>query len=335
MEGKNNPAEFWRGKKVLVTGAAGFIGSHLVETLIDMGARVRAFVRYTSRGDIGMLEDLGNDKLAEVEIYFGDLRDVNAVENAVKDIDVVFHLGAVISIPYSYINPREVIEVNVLGTLNVMEAVKKLETPCIVHVSTSEVYGTAEYVPIDEKHPKKGQSPYAASKIGADEIARSFHLSYDLPVRIIRPFNTFGPRQSRRAVIPTIIVQALKQDKIHLGNIGTVRDFTFVLDTVRGLIMAAECEEAVGEEINLGTGTGWRIDETAKLIVNILGVDKEIVTEEGRMRPEKSEVYRLISDNTRAKEILGWEPRYSFEEGLKMTIEWFKKHLGLYRREIP
>ncbi|RKZ02470.1 MAG: NAD-dependent dehydratase [Candidatus Hydrothermota bacterium] len=327
--------EFWKGKRALVTGAAGFIGSHLVEELVGAGASVRAFVRYTSRGDIGMLEDLEGAVLDEVEIFYGDLRDKSAVEKALEDVDVVFHLGAVISIPYSYLNPEEVVHVNVMGTLSVLQSALKFKIPRVVHVSTSEVYGTAQYVPIDENHPKRGQSPYSASKIGADELARSFYLTYGLPVRIVRPFNTFGPRQSQRAVISTIIVQALKAEEIHLGNLDTVRDFTFVKDTVRGLVKAAERDETVGQEINLGTGKGWSIGETARIVLDVLGVDKKIVVERDRFRPEKSEVYRLISDNSKAKELLSWSPRYSFEEGLKITVDWFKEHLELYRREVP
>jgi len=327
--------EFWKGKRALVTGAAGFIGSHLVEELVGARASVRAFVRYTSRGDIGMLEDLEGAVLDEVEIFYGDLRDKSAVEKALEDVDVVFHLGAVISIPYSYLNPEEVVHVNVMGTLSVLQSALKFKIPRVVHVSTSEVYGTAQYVPIDENHPKRGQSPYSASKIGADELARSFYLTYGLPVRIVRPFNTFGPRQSQRAVISTIIVQALKAEEIHLGNLDTVRDFTFVKDTVRGLVKAAERDETVGQEINLGTGKGWSIGETARIVLDVLGVDKKIVVERDRFRPEKSEVYRLISDNSKAKELLSWSPRYSFEEGLKITVDWFKEHLELYRREVP
>ncbi|MCD6086433.1 MAG: SDR family NAD(P)-dependent oxidoreductase [Candidatus Hydrothermae bacterium] len=327
--------EFWKGKRALVTGAAGFIGSHLVEELVGAGASVRAFVRYTSRGDVGMLEDLEGAVFDEVEIFYGDLRDKSAVEKALEDVDVVFHLGAVISIPYSYLNPEEVVHVNVMGTLSVLQSALKFKIPRVVHVSTSEVYGTAQYVPIDENHPKRGQSPYSASKIGADELARSFYLTYGLPVRIVRPFNTFGPRQSQRAVISTIIVQALKAEEIHLGNLDTVRDFTFVKDTVRGLVKAAERDETVGQEINLGTGKGWSIGETARIVLDVLGVDKKIVVERDRFRPEKSEVYRLISDNSKAKELLSWSPRYSFEEGLKITVDWFKEHLELYRREVP
>ena len=327
--------KFWKDRKVLVTGASGFIGSHLVEELVRVGARVRAFVRYTSRGDIGMLEDVEESLLDEAEIFFGDLRDESAVERSMEDVDVVFHLGAVISIPYSYLNPEEVVQVNVMGTLSLLQAARKFDIPCLVHVSTSEVYGTAHYVPIDENHPKRGQSPYSASKIGADELARSFHLTYGLPVRIVRPFNTFGPRQSQRAVISTIIVQALRGKEIHLGNLETVRDFTFVKDTVRGLVKAAESDEAVGQEINLGTGKGWSIGETARIVLGLLGEEKKIVVDKERFRPEKSEVYRLISDNSRAKELLSWSPRYSFEEGLKITVDWFKEHLELYRREVP
>lgn len=321
----------WRGKKVLVTGAGGFIGSHLVEELKRRGAEVTAFVRYTSRATIGMLELADAE---EIEIVFGDLRDFHAIRETQKNKDVVFHLGAVISIPYSYIHPREVIEVNIQSTLNILEAAREFDTPNIVIVSTSEVFGTAQYIPIDENHPKRGQSPYAASKIAVDEISRSFYLAFGLPIKIIRPFNTFGPRQSQRAVIATIIIQALKNGSVKLGNIESVRDFTYVDDTVKGIIRCAEVEDAIGKEINLGTGKGYTIKEVAERVFEILGLSPRIEIEDWRKRPKGSEVEKLIADNTLAKNLLGWKPETKFEEGLKRTIDWMKEHIDLYRREI-
>lgn len=328
-------SNFWDNKKVLVTGASGFIGSHLVEKLVDLGASVTAFVRYTSMGFIGMLEEIPREKLKNVELYLGDLRDPFAVRNAVKNKDAVFHLGAIISVPYSYVHPREVIEVNILGTLNILESAKDYKIPNIVIVSTSEVFGTALYTPIDEIHPKRGQSPYAASKIAADEISRSFHLSYKLPVKIIRPFNTFGPRQSQRAVISTIIVQALKNKEVKLGNLESVRDFTYVEDTVSGILLCGERENSIGKEINLGTGIGYKIKEVAQKIFKILSFDGEIIVEKERFRPDESEVEKLIASNELARSLLGWEPQMDFDEGLKLTIEWIKGHMDFYRREIP
>jgi dTDP-glucose 4,6-dehydratase len=328
-------ANFWKDKKVLVTGAAGFIGSHLVETLLKEGASVTAFIRYTSTGSIGMLEEIPIDKLEKVELYFGDLRDPYAVREALKGKDTVFHLGAVISVPYSYIHPREVIEVNVLGTLNILEASREFKIPNIVVVSTSEVFGTALYTPIDENHPRRGQSPYAASKISADEISRSFHLTYELPVKIIRPFNTFGPRQSQRAVISTIIVQALKGEEVKLGNLESVRDFTYVSDTVKGILLCGEKEDAIGRDINLGTGRGYRIRDVAERIFRILGTDKKIIVERERLRPEDSEVEKLIASNALASSLLGWKPEVDLDEGLRLTIDWIKDHIDFYRREIP
>ncbi len=324
----------WSGKSVLVTGAGGFIGSHLTERLVDLNADVRAFVRYNSRNSWGLLELLPKDKLDQVEVVMGDVRDYDAMLKAMKDVDIVFHLASLIAIPYSYIHPREVVETNVMGTLNVLMAAKEHGVERFVHTSTSEVYGTARYVPIDENHPLQGQSPYSASKIGADKLAESFYLSYDLPVCIIRPFNTYGPRQSARAVIPTIITQALTGDKVYLGNLHPTRDYTYVEDTVRAFIMIAECKRAVGEVINVGSNFEISIGDLAKKIISLIGKDVKIVVDPKRVRPKKSEVERLRCDYSKAKRILGWEPKVSLEEGLKRTIDWIREHIHLYKPYI-
>jgi NAD dependent epimerase/dehydratase len=318
----------WNEKKVLVTGAGGFIASHLVEQLLGAGGQVRAFVRYNSRDDAGYLK--GIKKQDGLEIIAGDLRNFRTVEQAVEGMQVVFHLGAVISIPYSYHYPIEVVETNVNGTLNVLLACKKWGVEKVVHTSSSEVYGTAISVPIGESHPLQGQSPYSASKIGADKLADSFYCAYSLPVMTLRPFNTYGPRQSARAVIPTIISQALSREVVYLGNLETRRDFTYVDDTVRGFIMAAEAEEVNGEVINLGTGADISIGEIAKMIITMIGRTVRIEFEEQRMRPEKSEVMRLISDNKLAGEKIGWRPEVSLEEGLRRTIAWIEDHMELF-----
>jgi NAD dependent epimerase/dehydratase len=319
------------GKQVLVTGAGGFIASHLVERLVAENAQVRSFVRYNSRGDAGLLRLLPVDVFSKVDIVAGDLRDAEAVRAAMKDVDTVFHLGALIAIPYSYLHPREVIDTNVMGTLNVMMAARDLGTRRVVHTSTSEVYGTAQYVPIDEKHPLQGQSPYSASKIGADKIAESFNRSFNVPVVTIRPFNTYGPRQSARAVIPTIITQVLTRDEVHLGSLDPSRDFTFVLDTVEGFLRGAQAEGVLGEEINLGNDATITIGELCELIFMILGKSPKIVTESQRKRPEKSEVLRLQASYKKAKSLLDWEPKVSLEAGLRKTVEWLEAHLDLYK----
>lgn len=324
----------WQGKSVLVTGAGGFIGSHLTERLIREGARVRAFVRYNSRHDIGLLALLPAELLSEAEVIAGDLRDSEAVRQAVKGVEIVFHLGALIAIPYSYRHPREVVETNILGTLNVLMAARELGIQRIVHTSSSEVYGTAQYVPIDEKHPLQGQSPYSASKIGADKIAESFFRSFGVPVAILRPFNTYGPRQSARAVIPTIIAQALTLDRIRLGALDPERDFTFVEDTVEGFLRMGLAEGVEGQEMNLGTGTCLSIGDLAHKILRLVGRDLPIVCEEERLRPPQSEVLRLHADARRARQMLGWQPRVSLDEGLERTIAWIRDHLELYRPEV-
>ena len=321
----------WQTRKVLVTGAGGFIASHLVERLVRAGASVRAFVRYNSRNDIGMLKFLPPDVFSRIEMIRGDLRDAEAVRGAVKGADTVFHLGALIAIPYSYIHPREVIDVNIMGTTNVLMAARDFDVRRVVHTSTSEVYGTAQYVPIDEKHPLQGQSPYSASKIGADRIAESFYRAFNLPVVTIRPFNTYGPRQSARAVIPTIITQTLTRDEIKLGSLEPSRDFTFVTDTADGFVKIAEAENVLGEEINLGNDNTIRIGDLVEKIFDILGKHPKIVTDVQRIRPGKSEVMKLWASNEKAKRMIGWEPRISLDEGLRVTIEWISAHIDLYR----
>ncbi len=321
----------WTGRNALITGAGGFIGSHLTERLVREGAKVRAFVRYNSRGDEGLLRFLAKNLYAELEIIGGDLRDGDAVRAAMRGIEVVFHLGALIAIPYSYRHPREVIETNVMGTLNVMMAARDLATPRVVHTSTSEVYGTAQYVPIDEHHPLRAQSPYSASKIGADKIAESFYRSFDVPVAILRPFNTYGPRQSARAVIPTIISQALVSEVVRLGALDPIRDFTFVEDTVEGFFRAGWDEAAVGQEINIGAGDCISIGDLAKKILTYVGRDLPLICEEERLRPAQSEVMRLHANAQKARELIHWEPRVSLDVGLQRTIAWIRSHIDLYR----
>ena len=324
----------WSNKRVLVTGAGGFIGSHLTERLVKEGAKVRAFVHYNSRNDWGLLELLSKDILQEIEIFSGDIQDSFAVCKAVKGCHIVFHLASLIAIPYSYIAPQSFVSTNVLGAVNVMEACLKEGVERVVHTSTSEVYGTARYVPIDENHPLQGQSPYSASKIGADKIAESYYRSFDLPVAIIRPFNTYGPRQSARAVIPTIITQLLTSDRLKLGDLTPTRDLNYVEDTVEGFLKMATIPEAVGKVINIGSGKEISIGNLAYKIMQIIGKNVPVVTEEIRKRPEKSEVKRLIADNSKARKLLGWQPRFSLEEGLKRTIVWVEKYLDRYKADI-
>ena len=321
----------WLDQQVLVTGAGGFIGSHLVEALVDKGAKVRAFVHYNSRGDAGLLRLSPRETLEKIEIIAGDIRDPQAVAAAVDGCSTVFHLGALISIPYSYVHPVEVAETNIMGTVNILTACREKAVERVVHTSTSEVYGTALRVPIDEAHPLQGQSPYSASKIGADKLAESYHDAFGLPVVTVRPFNTFGPRQSARAVIPTIITQALAADVIHLGNLDSRRDFTYVLDTVAGFMRAAEAESVEGEVFNLGTGSEIRIGELAEKIIQIVGRRVLIETDENRLRPEQSEVMRLLSDNNKARRMIHWQPETSLDQGLEQTIRWIKDHLDLYQ----
>jgi len=320
----------WNKREVLITGAGGFIGSHLTEKLVSEGASVRAFVRYNSRGDPGLLRQLTAKTLSQVKIYAGDLRDPQVIEQAVAGCQIVFHLGALISIPYSYHNPYAVAETNILGTLNVLMACRKEKVERLIHTSTSEVYGTAQQVPISEAHPLQGQSPYSASKIGADKLAESFFCAYELPVVTVRPFNTYGPRQSARAVIPAIITQALVQQKIRIGNLETTRDFTYVTDTVAGFIKASEVGGVEGKTFNLGTGREIRIGDLAQLIIQKINPSIELEIDPIRLRPKKSEVFRLISDNSLARVTLGWQPEIDFEKGLEQTIDWIQDHLDLY-----
>lgn len=322
---------FWEERPVLVTGAGGFIASHLVEALVERGARVRAFVRYNSRGDPGLLSLLPPHVFRKVEIVVGDLRDLSAVQRAARGAPHIFHLGALIAIPYSYVHPAEVVETNVMGTLNVLLAARAAKVTRVLHTSTSEVYGTAQRVPIDEAHPLQGQSPYAASKIGADKIAESFFRSYDLPVVTVRPFNTYGPRQSARAVIPSIITQALTQKVIHLGNLEARRDLTYVSDTVAGFIMAAETPDLEGETFNLGTGAEVHVGDLAQLIITLVGKPLQIIVDPARLRPDKSEVERLLADTRLAQQCLGWKPKVTLTDGLSNTIAWIADHLDRYR----
>ncbi|TFH47441.1 MAG: NAD-dependent epimerase/dehydratase family protein [Lysobacterales bacterium] len=320
----------WKDRHVLVTGAGGFIGSHLVERLAAEGEQVRALVHYNSRNDPGLLKLLPDETLAALDVLPADLLDPFAVLKAVEGVEVVFHLGALISIPYSYRHPYHVAQTNVMGTLNLLDACRAAGVERLVHTSSSEVYGTAQYVPIDETHPLQGQSPYSASKIGADKLAESYYATYALPVVTLRPFNTYGPRQSDRAVIPTIISQALTREVIHLGNLEARRDLTYVADTVEGFLKVAGAAGVEGQVFNLGVGQEITIGELVKLILQIVGRDVRVEVEPQRLRPEKSEVERLLSNNQRAGEVLGWSPQVSIEDGLRRTIDWIKDHLDLY-----
>jgi NAD dependent epimerase/dehydratase len=325
--------------KILVTGADGFIGSHLTEELVRQGYDVKAFVYYNSFNSWGWLDH--SPLKNEFEVFAGDIRDPHGVKEAMKGCDVVLHLASLIAIPYSYHSPDTYVDTNIKGTLNVLQAARELDIQKVVHTSTSEVYGTAQYVPIDENHPLQGQSPYSASKIGADQIAIAFYRSFETPVAIIRPFNTYGPRQSARAVIPTIITQiASGKRKIKLGSLHPTRDFNYIKDTVNGFISVMTHDESIGEVINIGSNFEVSIGETAKLIAEIMGVDIEIETDDVRIRPEKSEVERLWADNSKAKALLGWEPKYGgkegFKRGLKETIEWFtdERNLSQYKADV-
>ena len=324
----------WKSKKVLVTGAGGFIGSHLAEKLVALGSDVQAFVRYNSRNDYGLIEVLPEDIRDEITVVVGDLRDSDSVNNAVKNVDVVFHLGASISIPYSYVSPNSFVATNVVGALNVLNAVKEYNVQKMVHTSSSEVYGTARYVPIDEEHPLQAQSPYAASKTGADKLAESYHLSYGLPVAVVRPFNTYGPRQSSRAVIPTIIMQALTKDEVKLGATTPTRDFNYVADTVSAFIKSAESPKAVGQVMNFGSGKEISIGDLAEKIIFLTGRNVNVVCDEERIRPENSEVNRLLADSAKARELLGWEPQFSLTDGLRNTINWVSKYLDRYKADV-
>ncbi|MCL4552134.1 MAG: SDR family NAD(P)-dependent oxidoreductase [Candidatus Marsarchaeota archaeon] len=318
-------------RSVLVTGAGGFIGSHLAERLAALGARTRALVRYNSLNSWGWLE--GSSAKDSIEVILGDVRDSDTVRDAMRGVDTVFHLAALIAIPYSYRAPLSYVRTNVEGTLNVLHEALIADVAMVVHTSTSEVYGTAQYVPIDEKHPLQGQSPYSASKIAADKMAEAFHLSYGLPVTTVRPFNCYGPRQSARAIIPTIISQALKEPALRLGNLKPTRDLNFVSDTVEGFVLAADCQGAVGEVLNLGTGREISIKELAGTILRLLGKDMSIESEDERERPKNSEVYRLCADSRKAREILSWQPGHTLEQGLLKTIAWIESNIDLYKSE--
>ncbi|MEZ5063754.1 MAG: SDR family NAD(P)-dependent oxidoreductase [bacterium] len=326
----------WSGKKVLVTGAGGFIGSHLTEELVAQGASVRAFVRYNSRSDHGQLAFLSADAREKLDVKLGDITDPWSVEDAVQGMDCVFHLAALIAIPYSYVAPASYVAANVSGTVNVLQAARRFGTPRVVHTSTSETYGTAIYTPIDEEHPMQGQSPYSASKIGADKIAESYYRSFGTPVATIRPFNTYGPRQSARAVIPTIISQVVSgQPELRLGSLTPVRDLNYVKDTVSGFLAIAQSDACLGEVTNIGFGKGITIGDLAKRILARCGrEDLPIVTEEQRKRPEKSEVFELVAANAKAKERCGWEPRWTLERGLDETIAFVRENLDLYRPKV-
>lgn len=323
-------------KKVLVTGAGGFIASNLVAELVQRGVEVRAFVRYNSKSYLGNLELYGNQLISQIEIMMGNVEDALTVKKAVKDVDTVFHLAALIAIPYSYRAPESYVQTNILGTLNVLQASLEANVGKVIHTSTSETYGTARYTPIDEDHPLQGQSPYSASKIGADKIAESYYRSFDLPVATIRPFNTYGPGQSARAVIPTIISQALsaQNGKVKLGLLTPIRDLTYVADTVNGFIKIAESSKSIGEVINIGAGKGITIGDLAKKIINQINPQLEIVSDAVRLRPEKSEVMELICNNQKARELLGWQPAYDLESGLQKTIDFVRSHLSFYKSDI-
>lgn len=321
--------------KVLVTGADGFIGSHLTEKLIEEGHEVRAFTYYNSFNTWGWLDTIPKDKLSQIEIFSGDIRDPNGVDEAMKGIEQVFHLAALIAIPFSYHSPDSYVDTNIKGTLNVLQAAKRHNTKRILVTSTSEVYGTAQYVPIDEKHPFQGQSPYSATKIGADRLAESFYRSFEMPVTIVRPFNTYGPRQSARAVIPTIITQLLAgYEEIRLGSLIPTRDFNFVKDTVAGFIAIAKSDKTVGKEINIATQKEISIGELAKEIIAQINPNAKIVCEEDRLRPGKSEVNRLLGSNALIKSLTDWEPNYTLKEGLHETIEWMKSNMKAYKTDI-
>jgi dTDP-glucose 4,6-dehydratase len=324
MIGQSN---LWK-KRVLVTGAGGFIGSHLAETLLKVSAEVRAFVHYNSRSDWGFLEDLPLDIKSNIDVISSDLRDYHAVKQATKQVDIVFHLGASIGIPYSLAFPNDVAQTNVTGTLNILNASLENEVPKVIHTSTSEIYGSAQYVPINESHPSSPQSPYAASKIAADKFAEAYYRSYNLPVTILRPFNTFGPRQSMRAIIPTVITQLFEGNKLVVGNLEPRRDFTFVSDTVNGFILLAQKDGVEGQTFNLGTRKDISIRELIVLISKLIGVEPEIEIARKRVRGNQTEVMQLLSDNSKASKVLGWQPMYTLTKGLKLTIDWLqtKKH---------
>ncbi|NLG02619.1 MAG: SDR family NAD(P)-dependent oxidoreductase [Clostridia bacterium] len=322
-------------RKVLVTGADGFIGSHLTELLLEKGYDVKAFTYYNSFNTWGWLDSFDKDKLKEIEIFPGDIRDPNGVYEAMKGVDEVFHLAALIAIPFSYHSPDSYVDTNIKGTLNVLQAARKLEVDRILVTSTSEVYGTALYVPIDEKHPFQGQSPYSATKIGADRMAESFYRSFALPVTIVRPFNTFGPRQSARAVIPTIISQLLAgKEEIHLGSLTPTRDFNYVKDTANGFYEISKSKDTIGEEINIATQTEISIGDLAQEIINQLNPRAKIICEDVRLRPQNSEVNRLLGSNEKIHRLTEWKQQYTFARGIEETINWIRNHMDTYKTDI-
>ena len=332
---------FLSGKKILVTGADGFIGSHLCERLVRDGYNVRAFVLYNSFNSWGWLDSAKDDIRKSLDVFAGDVRDPHGVRQAMRGCDVVLHLAALIAIPYSYHSPDTYVETNVKGTLNVLQAARELDVEKVVHTSTSEVYGTARFVPITEDHPLQGQSPYSATKIAADQLALSFYTSFETPVAVIRPFNTYGPRQSARAIIPTIITQLANGRRcVRLGATSPTRDFSFVDDTVRGFIAVAESQRSAGEVINVGSNFEISVGDTARLIADVMGREVEIETDNERLRPERSEVERLWADNSKAERLLGWRPEYGGEEGfrrgLARTVEWFSRpeNLRTYKSDL-
>ena len=324
----------WNGKKVLVTGAGGFIGSHLVSRLLAEGADVRAMVRYNSMNSPGQLAGIDTSGGGSLSVLAGDIRDSRFVAGAAAGCEVVFHLAALIGIPYSYVAPSSYVDTNILGTLNVLEAVRESGTRRLVCTSTSEVYGSARYTPIDEAHPLQAQSPYSASKIAADKLAESYFLSFDVPVVTLRPFNTFGPRQSPRAILPSLVLQALTSDTIQVGSLDPVRDLTYVSDTVNGFLLAGVVEGIDGETINLGTGTGHTIGELVGKTCEVVGRKPEVVTDPSRIRPAASEVMRLVSSNDLAREKLGWSPEVSLEQGLAMMVPWFRDNPDYYDANV-
>lgn len=321
-----------KNKRVLITGSDGFIGSHLVERLLQEGCYIRAFVLYNSFNSWGWLEDLSKEDLERIEVFLGDVRDFNRVRKAIEDTDVIFHLASLVSIPYSYLSCSAFVDTNVKGALNILQAAKDCKVKKVLVTSTSEVYGTAQYVPIDEKHPKQSQSPYSATKIAADFLAESFYRSFGLPVIIVRPFNTYGPRQSERAIIPTIITQLLAgSSQIRLGSLYPKRDFVYVKDTVDAFVEIAKLKDVFGEEINIATQTEVTIGELANILVRMINPKAQIYRDKERVRPAHSEIERLLGSNRKIKRLTGWYPKHTLEEGLRRTVEWFKKNLKFYK----
>jgi dTDP-glucose 4,6-dehydratase len=322
-------------KKILITGAGGFIGSHLTEELVKQGYKVKAFIKYNSFNTWGWLDILPENIMKELEVFSGDIRDPNGVRESMKGIDEIYHLAALIAIPFSYHSPDSYVDTNIKGTLNILQAARDIETSRVLITSTSEVYGTAQYVPIDEKHPLQGQSPYSATKIGADRLAESFYRSFNMPITIVRPFNTYGPRQSARAVIPTIITQLLAgKEEVRLGSLTPTRDFNYVKDTVNGFIQIAKSDKTIGEEINIATQQEISIGQLAEELIRQIAPKARIVCDEQRLRPEKSEVNRLLGSNEKIKRLTEWKSNYTFEQGLAETIGFFRENLSKYKTDI-